>query len=466
MSTAIVWFRQDLRLYDNPALTYASEHHDNIIPIYIFDENVKPSLGAAQRWWLHHSLNNLSDSFHKHHAELFLLRGDSDNILETLSKQHDVEAVYWNRCYEPDSLRRDAKIARHLKSKNIDVESFNASLLVEPWDIENKQGNHFKVFTPFWKTLKSQFHPRELLPIPKMKQKIKIESDNLDNWSLLPTHPDWSKGLSQTWQIGEAAAIKQLETFIDTHLDDYDTDRDRPAVLGTSRLSPHLHFGEISPLQIWYAVSDTLSTHPNWNQSSERYLTELGWREFSYHLLYHFPKLPSQNFNSKFDRFPWKQSKKMLRAWQHGETGFPIVDAGMRELWETGYMHNRVRMIVASFLTKDLLIDWRKGEDWFWDTLVDADLANNAMGWQWVAGSGADAAPYFRVFNPVLQGEKFDKSGEYVRRWVPELASLPDKYIHQPWNAPEDFLQTIDYPEPIVDHKAARDRALAIYKKL
>ncbi|GAB4222660.1 MAG: deoxyribodipyrimidine photo-lyase [Gammaproteobacteria bacterium] len=464
MSTALVWFRQDLRLADNPALHHACQHYQFIIPVYILDDTQQPSLGGAQRWWLHHSLEVLQQTLHKIGGNLILRRGSTQAILETLIKQQQVDAVFWNRCYEPAAIERDKTIKQILKTQQITVQSFNSALLHEPWDITNKQGDYFKVFTPYWKACCQQLQVRELLPQPKKLNLPKdITSEPLSQWSLLPTHPDWSGGLVETWQPGEKAAHKRLKSFLTEGLHDYHVARDRPDQLGTSRLSPHLHFGEISPWQIWHAVQTEAATSPSIpHKAVERYLAELGWREFSYHLLFHFNTLDHENFRAEFDAFPWENDPQKLTAWQRGQTGYPIIDAGMRELWHTGYMHNRVRMIVASFLTKDLLIDWRHGAEWFWDTLVDADMANNSASWQWTAGCGADAAPYFRIFNPVLQGEKFDPQGEYVKQWVPELADLAAKYIHKPW----EISHGKGYPDRLIDHHVARERALKFYKHL
>ena len=443
--TALVWFRQDLRLSDNPALYHAAKAHDDIILLYVFDDTTPWPMGAAQRWWLHHSLMALQKQLKKSNIALTLKRGDARKILLALCEQHHISAVYWNRCYEPDAIARDSKIKEQLKDKQISVQSYNGSLLHEPWQILNKQGSYFKVFTPFWTACCLSPIDATILPKPKLTQKTRVPSDNLDDWHLLPTQPNWAIDFSKHWQPGELHAHQQLNTFIEQQLQGYTTKRDIPASNATSYLSPHLHFGEISPKQIWHTIKSLEALQPHLENPGEHFIRQLGWREFSYHLLYHFPKLPEQNFRSEFDHFKWSTNKKLLTAWQQGNTGFPIVDAGMRELWHTGYMHNRVRMIAASFLVKDLLIDWRHGAAWFWDTLVDADLANNSMSWQWVAGCGVDAAPYFRIFNPTLQSKKFDPQHEYIRRWIPDLNN---------------------YPKPIVDHDEARKMALAYYKRL
>lgn len=473
MAAAIVWLRQDFRLTDNPALYYAAQQGSPVIPVYIFDEHAPNPPGGAQRWWLHHSLQSLQASFAKYQLKLVLKRGQPQKILHDLIKHHAVDAIYWNHCYEPAILQRDKLLQQTLQQRGIAVRCFNASLLNAPDKIKNLKGEYFRVFTPYWKACCDQIEVKKILPKPASLKSIrKIDSDNLGDWQLLPKYPDWSGGIAARWQPGEAHAVKHLRNFIGHALKNYAKGRDFPALDNTSHLSPYLHFGEISPWQIWHAIKETELHHPGFIPCCERFLTELGWREFSYYLLYHFPELPSHNFRRQFDRFAWQHNPATLQAWQQGKTGYPIVDAGMRELWQTGYMHNRVRMITASFLTKDLLQDWRTGAAWFWDTLVDADLANNSASWQWVAGSGADAAPYFRIFNPVLQSEKFDPQGEYIRRWVPELSHLPAKYVHQPGLAPDEVLRQAkivlgqDYPLPLIDHAAARKLALEIYKKL
>ncbi|MCB1827007.1 MAG: deoxyribodipyrimidine photo-lyase [Coxiellaceae bacterium] len=471
MIKGIFWFRQDLRLSDNEALVEAARFSDDLIPIYIFDDMKQRPMGAAQRWWLHYSLCSLSEALKKKGVTLILKRGDPKNILLDLVKKNKIDAVYWNSVYEPEALKSEKAIESSL-SDLCDINIYNGNLLTDPDRIKNKSGTCFKVYTPYWRSLVSQLKPRRLLLAPKaMTQKSKIASDDLKSWQLLPSKPDWSVGFKD-WSPGEVGAKKALKQFLDDGLEDYSEHRDRPDLLGTSRLSPHLHFGELSPWQVWNAAMELKTAQAAFRNGAEVFLKQLVWREFSYYLLFHFPNIDKKNFNSKFDGFKWQQNKKQLQAWKKGLTGFPIVDAGMRQLWQTGYMHNRVRMIVASFLTKDLLIHWHEGEAWFWDTLLDADLANNIAGWQWVAGCGADAAPYFRIFNPTLQGEKFDPEGNYVRQWVPELAELPKKYIHDPSSAPAEVLQAAgvklgeDYPQPIVDHKAARDEALARYKKI
>lgn len=474
----IVWFRQDLRLSDNPALTAAVASGRPVLPVYVLDDETPAGWrpGGASRWWLHGSLEALAAGLADCGARLLLRSGDAAKVIPELVRATGAGAVYWNRCYEPYAVERDSRIKADLKTLGVDAESHNGSLLFEPWEVRNQAGDRYKAFTPFWKACLRLPEPPAPLPAP---ERIRgwaeaPDGDDLADWGLRPTKPDWAVGLRENWASGENGARERLQAFMEHALPGYAEQRDLPAVDATSRLSPYLHFGEISPRTIWHAVSHALAGNAESAKSKgvTKFLSEIGWREFSYHLLFHFPGLPERNLRADFDGFPWADDSALLRAWQRGQTGYPIVDAGMRQLWHTGWMHNRVRMVVASFLIKDLLVDWRHGEAWFWDTLVDADLANNAASWQWVAGSGADAAPYFRIFNPVLQGERFDPEGAYVRRWVPELAALPDSHIHRPWTAPEAMLLQSGvelgeiYPNRIVDHGMARERALAAYKTI
>tara|TARA_R110002050_G_scaffold847_5_gene6003 strand:- start:11112 stop:12503 length:1392 start_codon:yes stop_codon:yes gene_type:complete len=461
--TALVWFKKDLRLRDNLALSYACDNHKNILPVYIYDE--KMPVGAAQKVWLHHSLTQLSDALND---GLVLKKGPPEKVIFQLIKDHNIDAVYWNRGYTPYEMKRDAALKKKLKDQDIDVKSFDGYLLFEPHTIKNKQGSFFKVFTPFYKSCLDHPDPRDPIDTPKTLNCVKSKSESLDDWALLPTNPDWSKGIMGEWQPGEDGARKRLTNFVNSRIHKYGKGRDFPASYLTSMLSPHLHFGEISPYQIWQTARGADAPQGEIN----KFLSEICWREFSYHLLYHFPKLPEKNWNDKFDKFPWDNDKNLLKKWQNGMTGYPIVDAGMRQLWATGYMHNRVRMIVASFLTKDLFVHWHDGAEWFLDTLVDADLASNSASWQWVAGCGADASPYFRVFNPMLQSKKFDTDGDYIKKWIPELSKLESKYIHAPWEAPDEALEKANikigntYPDPIVDHGKAREKALGIYQQI
>ncbi len=465
--TTIVWLRQDLRLADNPALSQAAAR-GKVIPVYILDEQsdgLRP-IGGASRWWLHHSLCSLRGSL----PSLRLLRGNPLELLAKLAKDADADAVFWNRCYEPGVIQRDKLIKAELQAAGLSVQSFNGSLLHEPWQVETGQGGPFKVYSPFWRAAKARdVAPPLAAPSPVDTDRPQ-HSAELDGWHLLPKNPDWAEGWDNLWQPGESGARERLEGFLAAGLNSYGTLRNRPDLPNVSRLSPHLHFGEISPRQIWQATQFVAAKDPSLQKDADKFLSEVGWREFSYHLLYHFPSLPSSNWKPAFDNYPWRESGADLQAWQRGMTGYPIVDAGMRELWQTGYMHNRVRMVVASFLVKHLRLHWKLGEDWFWDTLVDADQANNAASWQWVAGSGADAAPYFRIFNPMTQGRKFDPDGTYVRRWCPELAKLDDNFVHAPFKASQDALEAAGvrlgetYPQPIVDHAQARAAALDGYE--
>ena len=449
-SPAIVWFRQDLRLCDHPALAAAIERGGPVVPVFIWapeEEGAWPPGGASQ-WWLHHSLTALAADLEKHGSRLIVRRGRSAAELERVIAETGASAVFWNRRYEPASIARDRAVKASLRERGVTAESFQGNLLQEPWTIKNGAGQPFRVFTAFWKACLRETVPAAAKDAPgRMPAPAKWpHSLTVADLALQPTI-DWAGGLRETWEPGEAGAQTQLARFRKEAIEEYSSGRDRPGVVGTSRLSPHLHFGEISAGQIWRAVS-----------GHEAYLRQIGWREFAHHLLFHNPESPERALRHEFDDFPWRPDAKALKAWQRGRTGYPLVDAGMRELWHTGWMHNRVRMVVASFLVKHLLIGWQAGAAWFWDTLVDADLANNTLGWQWVAGCGADAAPYFRIFNPVLQSEKFDAAGDYIRRWVPELAALPNDLIHRPWDAP---LFPPNYPRPIVDHDLARKRALA-----
>ena len=467
----ILWFRQDLRLHHHPALEAAKATGQPIIPLYILDECASDpwKMGEAQRWWLHHSLASLNKDLESQGGKLILRRGSSAQILKNILQETGTQSIYWSRCYEPFSIARDTGLKKEFIEQGITLKSFNSSLLFEPWEIQNQQGHPYKVFTQFWKKCLIQgprFPTFDSTLSPQFYTSLK--SDDLTSWELTPTHTNWAHGFSKVWHPGEASAHKKLEDFCTSRLATYKEARNQPGCIGTSRLSPHLHFGEISPHQIWHHLHQKSSS----NASVESFLSEIGWREFCYHLLYNFPSLPERPFQEKFTTFEWENTDEALSLWQTGKTGYPIVDAGMRELWQTGWMHNRVRMIVASFLTKHLLLPWQEGQKWFWTTLVDADLANNAANWQWVAGCGADAAPYFRIFNPILQGEKFDPQGDYVRQWVPELKNLSNSFLHKPWEASSAELNQAGvvlgktYPFPLVNHEQARKRALERYRHL
>lgn len=472
---AIWWIRRDLRVSDNPALA-AANRHENLIPLFVWDSKGadKWAPGAASRWWIHHSLKALTASLKKRGSSLIIRRGDPLKTLRDVVKKTGARAIHATRLFDPAERELQDKICQAFEGE-VECDLHGGYLLCDPESIRTTSDEPYRVFTPFWRAAEETVGDDRPLPAPsKIKPVVaKLDSIALDDLHLLP-RIDWAGGLDEAWKPGERGAQNALQDLVDETVDEYGTQRDRPDRRGTSRLSPHLHFGELSPRQVWSEVSKHLSRLriESKQKSTKGYLRQLGWREFSAYVLFHFPETTNEPMNDKFSEFPWKKDEKLLKRWQHGRTGYPIVDAGMKELWTTGWMHNRVRMITASFLTKDLMIDWREGARWFWDTLVDADLANNSMGWQWTAGCGADAAPYFRVFNPVLQSKKFDPDGEYVRRWLPALQALPERWIHEPWNAPTEVLQEAgvqlgdDYPEPTIDHADARERALAAWKDL
>jgi deoxyribodipyrimidine photo-lyase len=477
MTTAptIMWFRQDLRLTDNPALVQAVAGGGPVVALYILDEATPGTWapGGASRWWLHHSLSALAKDIAARGGQLVLRRGPVRDVLSAIVSETGASRVVASRCYEPWARALEKHVHDDLKAVGVQFSRYAGTLLFDPDQVRTKTAVPYKVYTPFWRAV-SVSEQRALARAPaKINGPAKPpRSDTLADWALLPTSPDWAGGLRAAWTPGEAGALARLDAFLDSALRTYDADRNRPDRAGTSRLSPHLRLGEISPATCWHRARAHASGDPGLDKGLETFLKELTWRDFSYHLLYHWPTLPEAAFKPEYDRFPWAGTTAQLTAWQRGLTGYPIVDAGMRELWTTGWMHNRVRMVVGSFLVKDLLLDWRAGEAWFWDCLVDADLASNAASWQWVAGSGADAAPFFRIFNPQKQGETYDPDGTYVRRWVPEIAKLPDKYLHAPANAPREVLAHAGivlgktYPKPIVDHGLARDAALAALKSL
>ena len=469
---AIVLFRRDLRVADNRALAAAVGTGRQVLPLFVLDEEIagaRPS-GAASRWWLHQSLAALGERLGDLGSGLVIRRGETAKVLAGVIDRSGAGAVFWNRRYHPAEAAVDAALKKSLRARGLIAESFDGMLLHEPSLVKTGSGGFYKVYTPFWKALAAGSEPRDPVDAPDSisGSSARVASVPLEELKLLPRKPDWSDGLAERWTPGEEGGRRALAGFLRHRIEGYAEARDLPGRPGTSMLSPHLAFGEITPFQVMAALTRSRMADRN-PADAERFRKEIVWREFSYHLLFHNPDFHRENFRREFDGLEWRRDAEGLRRWQRGLTGYPIVDAGMRELWRTGWMHNRVRMIVASFLVKHLGIDWREGEAWFWDTLVDADAANNPVNWQWVAGTGADAAPYFRIFNPVLQGEKFDPSGDYVRRYVPELEKVPDRYIHRPWDAPARVLADSGvslgdiYPRPIVDHDAARRRALAAF---
>jgi len=467
MSTAIVWLRQDLRLADNPALWHAVNDCQWVIPIFIHETNGNSGLkqieSRASHVYLQHSLRNLANTFAKKGARLMIRQGNPQNVLTTLCQQTQATHIYWNRRYDPISLEGEKALKQGLQA-HYTVKSFAANLFYEPWEITKKDGTAYRVFTPFWKTLlKKGLNQQTPLPAPQSIPQPTILPNSLDlaDVTYLPTHT-WQDNIMKHWQAGEATAQQTLEDFLYHHPHDYALDRDYPAKPASSRLSAALHWGEISPRHIAYHCYQAMHQAAISETNTLAFLREVAWREFAYYLLYHFPQTINQPLDQRFIAFQWREDyQDDLHKWQTAHTGFPIIDAGMRELWHSGWMHNRVRMIVASFLVKNLLIPWQIGEQWFRDTLVDADLANNVLGWQWVAGCGADAAPYFRIFNPCLQSKKFDANGDYIRRWLPELADCPNQYLHQ-----ANHGEIPHYPQAMVDLKSSRQRALAHFERI
>jgi deoxyribodipyrimidine photo-lyase len=470
-SIALVWLRRDLRLHDNPALSAACERHRQVIPVYLHvpGEESPWAPGAAGTWWLRGALGSLATELAAAGCPLVVRAGETRATLATLVERTGATALYWNRLYDPAVTERDEAIRAWAGETGLEVESFHGALLHEPWTIANRSGAPYRVFTPFWKCCLDLGMPREPLPAPELPPHTFADLAQVEDLALLPDlarQGNWDRGLAEAWRPTESAGLDLLAGFADGPVEAYPDRRDLPGEPGTSRLSPYLHFGQLSPYQVHQAcVSRGRSAGP--------YLRQLYWREFGHHLLYHFPHTDLEPLDPRFRHFPWRADyDEDLRHWQRGRTGIPIIDAGMRELWRTGWMHNRVRMLVASLLSKNLRIPWQEGARWFWDTLVDADLANNTMGWQWTAGSGADAAPYFRIFNPSTQGERSDPKGRYVRRWLPELAGLPDKWIHRPWEAPAQVLAEAgvrlgdDYPAPLVDLRESRQAALDAWDSL
>ena len=486
----IYWFRQDLRLADLPGLAEAVSTGAPVVPAYVLDDAAAGEWvpGSASRWWLHHSLESLAESIRNQRGSLTLHVGPAADRLMALAAETGARGIYCSRAFEPWAVQQERDVQRRAQEAGLAFERFAGSLLFEPEQIRTQSGSFYRTFTPFWKACRQQPKPAPPQPAPTQVSWHLAPDDMALEDLRLTAHPPPSaahdlRTAQEThaakktrwhslWQPGEAGATAALHRFLDQSLDGYHTGRELPGQPGTSHLSPHLHFGEISPRQLWRAIKTHDPHDMNLAVHRDRFLTQLGWRDFSHHLLHHFPALPNAPFDSAYQHFPWAENAAALAAWREGRTGYPLVDAGMRELDQTGYMHNRVRMVTASFLTKHLLQPWQAGERWFWDALVDADLANNAASWQWVAGSGADAAPYFRIFNPTLQGERFDPEGQYVRRWVPELAGLPNRHLHAPASAPEAVLKAAGvrlgatYPNPIVDHRQARTAALGAYSDM
>lgn len=471
LSSVIVWLRDDLRLDDNPALDRAVSLGLPLTVVYILDEEsegIRP-LGGAVRWWLHHSLASLQVALKGLGSTLILRRGPAAQVIQDLAAETGAVHLLWNRRYGGPERHLDAAIKEWAGRNRIEATSFQANLLHEPWTVSTGSGGPYRVFTPFWRACLETGEPREPLDkpgsLPQQARSVSQEhasTDALESWGLLPTSPDWSAGLADAWTPGEDAAHRLLADFVDGPVEDYGTGRNIPGTEGTSRLSPYLRFGEVSPFRVWHHLRRSFPDHPPADVGI--YRSELGWREFCWQLLYNNPELATKNFRPDFDAFAWEEpTPQELHAWQQGQTGFPIVDAGMRQLWQTGWMHNRVRMAAASFLVKNMLVDWRVGEQWFWDTLVDADSASNPANWQWVAGSGADASPYFRIFNPVTQSKKFDAAGHYLRRFIPEIAHLDNKAIHEPWKEPT---AVPDYAEPLVSLPESRERALETYSRI
>ncbi len=475
---SLVWFRNDLRLADNPALDAAANRGGPLLCVFVLeDDNGLRPLGAASRWWLHHSLDRLNQALEARGARLDLFRGSAREIVPALAEASKASAVFWNRRYGGSAVALDDAIEETLAGRGHRVEPFNGRLIHEPWDVRTKAGGTYAVYSPYWKAALALGKVTKPLPAPGKLHGTSCPKATptrvaLKDLGLLPTR-DWAASWSEAWTPGEAGAQERLRTFLSGDLSRYAQERNVLAIKGTSHLSAHLRFGEVSPRQVAAAAEAAAKTKAHTAEGTKKFLAEIGWREFDYHVMHYHPDVAEQNIDRKFDAMVWRKLPKAeLAAWRKGQTGYPVVDAGMRELWATGYMHNRVRMITASFLIKHLLCDWRVGEKWFWDCLCDADPANNTMNWQWVAGCGADPSPFFRVFNPVLQGRKFDPDGEYVRAHVPELAALPKGAIHEPWKlSPEVLAQAgvvlgKTYPKPIVDHANGRARALAAFRAI
>ena len=466
--SSIVCFRNDFRLEDNPALNGAVSQKTSIVPVFIYDPSLIDdwSLGGASKWWLHASILDLKTQIKGLGGQFILKSGNTLKVIQELVQETGAQSVYWNRRYQSDEVKVDKAVKQWLQDQAIHVESYKASILEEPWTTANKEGLPYKVYTPFWKSVKDRpINPPESLDLSSLRfSSQEIHSESLDSLGLLPESLDWPSKLADFWDVSESKAQILLDEFIKEASDEYHTERDRPDTTGTSFLSPYLRWGQISPRQIAHALCTRCDLE---EIGPLTYLKEIYWREFAYYVLYHFPETPKKPLQKKYEKFPWESDTQSLDRWKKGETGYPIVDAGMRQLYATGWMHNRVRMIVASFLVKHMLHSWNAGAAWFWDTLVDADLASNTLGWQWSGGCGADAAPYFRIFNPMIQGMKFDPEGLYVKRWVPELSDMKPENIHQPWEASAEELKAASvvlgtsYPKAIIEHSFGRERALS-----
>lgn len=460
---AVVWFRNDLRLTDHPALQGAIATGQPVLPLYIHDKNCSRALGGAAQWWLHHSLASLRQGLKDCGVDLILRRGDAFEVFKDIHTKVGISHIFWHDRYDQEGQRQDQAITDYFKTQNIDCQSFNGSLLFDSAAFKNKEEKIFKVFSPFWKHCLKHDTLSEALDRPTSIiafTETDVISDDLDSWQLLPTQPDWSQGFYDTWQPGEEGAQSLVDEFLTSKLSRYKSERDQPAALAISDLSAPLHWGEISVKQLWHRVRQT-AVIDNCEPSAECFLKELGWREFSYYTLVHNPQMVTEPLRADFKDFPWQYDASLFKAWTTGQTGYPLVDAGMRQLWQTGYMHNRVRLVTASFLVKDLLQPWQRGEQWFWNTLVDADLASNPFNWQWVTGCGTDASPYFRIFNPIFQSKKFDPQGEYIKYWIPELRDVEDHLIHEPWLLKN---KVENYPDRIVDHYEVRGKNLQIFQ--
>lgn len=473
---AVVWFRNDLRLQDNPALIEGSQY-THLIPLYIWDPQTEAPWdpGAASRWWVHHSLKSLNESLLEKNSKLLIVQNKRLHVFKKLLEAFPIHSVFWNRAYEPLIRKSDEEIETFLTEAGVQVKTFSGNLIFEPGQLSKEDGKPYQVYTAFWKCFlkkKREIFKKVTFNIPPLPESAKNFGISCEALKLLPKIP-WDQNFYTHWKPGEEQAHLRWKTFLNKTLPSYKDQRDFPSLKGTSSLSPHLHFGEIHPLRM---IQDIEKKFGSLDKIRDEHLLqfckELLWREFAYHLLFAFPSLADESMKKVFDHFPWKAKGHGFEAWKKGQTGYPIVDAGMRQLWSIGWMHNRVRMIVASFLTKDLNVSWKEGARWFWDTLVDADLANNTQGWQWTAGCGFDAAPFFRIFNPVRQGEKFDPKGDYIRQWCPELKKLPPPWIHKPWLAPDKVLAEAgvklgkDYPHPIIEHDSARKQSLRAFKAL